>query len=221
MPDTPIEIQTTSTPDSAVIWLHGLGADGNDFVPIVSELNLPDSLGIRFIFPHAPHRPVTCNGGYVMRAWYDIYSLENIEQEDLAGLTESRQYIESLIQDEIDRGIQPGRIILMGFSQGGAVALHAGLRHTDTLAGIGALSTYLPFRDSLDTDKNAANQNTPIFMAHGQYDPVVRFDLGDRSCQLLRQSGYDIDWHDYSMEHSVCMEEISDISDWLKRLLTN
>lgn len=219
MPDQPIEIETTATPTAAVIWLHGLGADGNDFVPIVPELELPDSLGIRFIFPHAPQRPVTCNDGYVMRAWYDIYSLEDFDHEDKAGFTESQQYIETLIRTETERGIAPHRIILMGFSQGGAVVLHTGLRHSQTLAGIGALSTYLPLRDAVKTEKNEVNSDTPIFMAHGLNDPVVRYEYGEASCKVLEQLGYSVDWNNYPMEHSLCVEEINDISKWIVNTL--
>lgn len=220
MTDQPIEIQTSPAPDAAVIWLHGLGADGNDFVPLVPELGLPDTLAIRFIFPHAPLRPVTCNGGYVMRAWYDIYSLDNLDREDHEGLVESRHRVESLIQQEMDRGIDAHRIILMGFSQGGAVVLDTGLRFSRRLAGIGALSTYLPQADLLDTEKHTANADVPIFMAHGQYDPVVRYALGEKSCQTISQQGYPVDWHSYPMEHSVCMEEIRDIANWIRKRLT-
>lgn len=220
MADLPIEIQTSDSPNAAVIWLHGLGADGNDFAPIIPELGLPGSLGIRFIFPHAPFRPVTCNGGYVMRAWYDIYSLEDLDREDRDGLVEAQQILESFIHQEIERGIDPQRIILMGFSQGGAVVLHTGLRFSQRLGGIGALSTYLPLADLVSVEKHSANADVPIFMAHGQYDPVVRYALGDKSCQAIQQHGYDVSWHSYPMEHSVCMEEIHDISEWLARLLS-
>ena len=214
------EIQTHPSPDAAVIWLHGLGADGGDFVSIVPELQLPDTLRIRFIFPHAPFRPVTCNGGYVMRAWYDIYSLDDLDQEDHEGLLESQNTVESLIQREVDRGISPDRIILTGFSQGGAVVLFTGLRFSRRLAGIGALSTYLPLADLVGTEKNTANADVPIFMAHGQYDPVVRYALGEKSCQAIRQHGYTVDWHSYPMEHSVCMEEIHDIAGWIQQRIT-
>lgn len=220
MTDQPIIVETDPSADAAVIWLHGLGADGNDFVPLVPELGLPDSLKIRFIFPHAPFRPVTCNGGYVMRAWYDVYSLDDLSNEDRDGLEESRQTLESLIGDEIERGIPAGRIILLGFSQGGALALYTGLRSARKLAGIGALSTYLPQADLLVTEKHPANNAVPIFMAHGDYDPVVRYAAGEKSCQLLRQQGYAVDWHRYPMEHSVCMEEIGDIASWLTGCLS-
>ena len=219
MPDSPLEIETHPAPDAAVIWLHGLGADGHDFESIVPELPLPDSLKIRFIFPHAPFRPVTCNGGYVMRAWYDVFSLEKIDREDRAGLEEARQTVESLIQQEMERGISADRIILMGFSQGGAVVLFTGLRFSQRLAGIGALSTYLPLASSLGEEKHPANAEIPIFMAHGEYDPVVRFALGEQSCRLIQQQGYNVHWHSYPMEHGVCMEEIHDIAQWLGQQL--
>jgi len=220
MTDQPIEILTSTTPDASVIWLHGLGADGNDFVPLVPELQLPDTLGVRFIFPHAPHRPVTCNGGYVMRAWYDIYSLENTRREDRDGMVESQHLVETLIQQEIHRGINPDRIILMGFSQGGAIALYTGLRFSHRLGGIGALSTYLPFANQIADERHDANNNVPIFMAHGLYDPVVSMALGETSCQALKGLGYSVQWHSYPMEHSVCLEEITDISQWLLQLLS-
>lgn len=220
MTDQPIEIQNSPSPDASVIWLHGLGADGNDFVPLVPELNLPDSLGIRFIFPHAPFRPVTCNGGYVMRAWYDIYSLDDLDREDHEGLVEAQHIVESLIHQEIERGITPGRIILMGFSQGGAVVLHTGLRYSQRLAGIGALSTYLPLADLVGTEKHTANADVPVFMAHGEYDPVVRFALGEKSCQAIKEHGHPVDWHSYPMEHSVCMEEIQDLAQWIRQRLS-
>ena len=220
MPDFPIEIETSTSPSASVIWLHGLGADGNDFVPIVPELKLPDDVGIRFIFPNAPHQPVSCNGGYVMRSWYDIYSLDDFDKEDKAGLTESQKSIESLIQHEVDRGINPERIILMGFSQGGAVVLHTGLRHSRRLAGIGALSTYLPLREDVIGEKHTANVDVPIFMAHGLYDPVVRYEYGESSCKQLQHLGYSINWNSYPMEHNVCTEEINDISTWINRCLS-
>jgi phospholipase/carboxylesterase len=221
MSDLPIEIDTTPNPTAAVIWLHGLGADGNDFVPIVPELKLPNDLGIRFIFPNAPHQPVTCNGGYVMRSWYDIYSLNDFDREDKTGLMQSQQTVEQLIQNEISRGIKPDRIILMGFSQGGAVVLHTGLRYSQRLAGIGALSTYLPLRDDVMEEKHSANTNIPIFMAHGLHDTIVRYEFGEKSCQLLQQLGYCVNWFSYPMEHNVCAEEINDISTWIQQTLSH
>ena len=217
--DDRIEICTSDSATASVIWLHGLGADGSDFVPIVPELQLPESLKIRFIFPHAPVRPVTCNGGYEMRAWYDIYSLENFEQEDEAGFIDSQHQIEAIIAEENKRGIPSDRIVLMGFSQGGAIALYTGLRHAQKLAGIGALSTYLPLRKSAITDYSQNNINTAIFMAHGTQDPVVLYRHGKDSYELLKKMGYTIDWRDYQMEHNVCIEEIADISKWLTQCL--
>lgn len=214
-----IEICTSSTPTATVIWLHGLGADGNDFAPIVPELLLSESLSIRFLFPHAPIRPVTCNGGYEMRAWYDIYSLDDFEREDEAGLQDSQQHIEALIASENEKGIPSQRIVLMGFSQGGAIALHAGLRHQQPLAGIGALSTYLPLRKTAITDYSQNNICTPIFMAHGLQDPVVKYPHGKTSHKLLQEIGCSVEWKDYNMEHNVCPEEINDISKWLQQCL--
>lgn len=219
MNDTPIEINTTDSPTASIIWLHGLGADGNDFAPIIPELNLAQDCGYRFIFPHAPIRPVTCNGGYEMRAWYDIYSLDDNSQQDAAGLHQAKTYIETLIAKEAARGIPPQRVILMGFSQGGAVALHAGLRFPESLAGIGALSTYLPLHETVATEAHASNADASIFMAHGSHDPVVSYSLGVRSRRELEQRGYKVEWHEYPMEHSVCGEEIRDISHWLNERL--
>lgn len=215
MPDTPIELETDTKPDAAVIWLHGLGADGNDFVPVVPELALSARLGIRFIFPHAPLRPVTCNNGYVMRAWYDIDSLENFRHEDIAGLAEARTRINELIAQQIARGIPAERIVLMGFSQGGAVALYTGLRHPQRLAGIGALSTYLPLAGTTTHETHASNADIPIFMAHGLHDPVVLHRYGERACDTLRAIGCAVEWHSYPMEHSLCPTEITDIAAWL------
>jgi len=217
--ETPIEITLGKHPTASVIWLHGLGADGNDFAPVVHELDLPPEIGIRFIFPHAPFQPVTCNGGYVMRAWYDIYSLESIDQEDEAGLLHSRALIETLIAQEIERGIPSTRIILMGFSQGGAVALYTGLRHTQPLAGIGALSTYLPLHDITAAEIQSANAHIPVFIAHGLDDPVVSYRLGRRSLQHLQVLGLTPQWHEYPMQHSICMEELDDISNWILECL--
>jgi len=217
--DPPIEIETADSPDSAVIWLHGLGADGNDFAPIIPELGLPAHSAIRFIFPHAPPQPVTCNGGYVMRAWYDIYSLDNLDREDSSGLEQARQIVNTLIQRELDRGIPAQRIVLMGFSQGGAVALYSGLRYPQTLAGIGALSTYLPLQASTEENLHPANRHTPILMGHGMHDPVVRYALGETSYEWLVQRDFVVSWHRYAMEHGVCLEEIGDIGQWLGQCL--
>ncbi len=213
--DPPIEIETAADPDAAVIWLHGLGADGHDFEPVVGQLALAPGSRVRFIFPHAPHRPVTLNGGYVMRAWYDIYSLERGAQQDREGLEDARRIVDALIQREVERGIPPSRIVLMGFSQGGAVALHAGLRRDEPLAGIGALSTYLPLHHLLAEERHPNSHDTPIFMAHGLYDPVITYDIGTNSRDRLLEQGYHVEWHEYPMEHGLCPQEIGDIARWL------
>lgn len=222
--DNPIILQTcpddSRKADAAVIWLHGLGADGSDFVPIVSELKLPDALNIRFIFPHAPLRPITINQGYRMRGWYDITSLDIANRDDEAGIVESSAMLTRLCDQQLAQGIAATRIIVAGFSQGGAIALHAGLRYAHTLGGIMALSTYLPMQQRLQQESTAANRNTPIFMAHGLHDDVVATQFGQQTRALLQQQGYRVQWHDYAMGHSVCMEEINDISNWLERILT-
>jgi len=222
--DNPIILQTgpddAREADAAVIWLHGLGADGSDFVPIVSELKLPDALNIRFIFPHAPLRPITINQGYRMRGWYDITSLDIAERDDEAGIVESSAMLTRLCDEQLALGVAAERIIVAGFSQGGAIALHAGLRYARTLGGIMALSTYLPMQQRLQQEATAANRDTPIFMAHGLHDDVVATQFGLQTRALLQQQGYRVQWHDYAMGHSVCMEEINDISDWLDRVLT-
>ena len=222
--DKPIILQTgpddAREADAAVIWLHGLGADGSDFVPIVSELKLPDALNIRFIFPHAPLRPITINQGYRMRGWYDITSLDIAERDDEAGIVESSTMLTRLCDEQLALGVAAQRIIVAGFSQGGAIALHAGLRYARTLGGIMALSTYLPMQQRLQQEATAANHETPIFMAHGLHDDVVATQFGLQTRALLQQQGYRVQWHDYAMGHSVCMEEINDISDWLDRVLT-
>lgn len=210
-----IEVTTAQHPDAAVIWLHGLGADGHDFEAIVPELKLPIELGIRFIFPHAPYRPITLNNGYVMRGWYDIANLEFGSQEDATGIEESAAIIESLIETEISRGIPSERIILAGFSQGGAVILHTGLRYKKPLAGLMALSTYLPLADSFVTAAAALNQQYNIFMAHGLQDDIVNYQYGLKSRMLLEQAGHQIQWHDYPMGHSVCQDEIHHIRQWI------
>lgn len=215
-----VEIETGANPPCAVIWLHGLGADGHDFEPIVDELDLADLPAIRFVFPHAPMRPVTINGGYVMRAWYDIVSLDfSDRREDPQGVRESALQIEALIARENSRGIADEHIVLAGFSQGGAVALHAGLRHKQRLAGILALSTYLPLADTLPAEANVANRAVPIFMAHGRGDTVIPCALGQRSGERLQIMGYPLQWHTYNAEHTVCMEELRDIETWLHGLL--
>lgn len=218
-----IELETTPNPTSAVIWMHGLGADGNDFVPIVNELDLAGAPGIRFIFPHAPTRPVTINNGYVMRAWYDIAfgDLEGkTRKADEKGVRESQAQIGQLIAREMSRGIATGKIVLAGFSQGGAIALHTGLRYPEKLAGVMALSTYLPLADSFTAEAAPANAKTPVFMAHGTQDPVVPYAMGRDSRDLLQQAGYAIEWQEYPMQHSVCLEEVADIGRWLTGVLS-
>jgi phospholipase/carboxylesterase len=197
--------------------MHGLGADGNDFVPVVPELELPPA-PIRFVFPHAPMQPVTINGGMVMRAWYDI-SDAAVRREDERGVRASQARVEKLIEREKRRGTKASRLVLAGFSQGGAIALHTGLRHAERLAGIMALSSYVPVADKLAAEASAANRDAPIFMAHGTQDPVIPFQLALQSRELLASLGYSAEWHEYSMPHSVCPEEIADIGAWLRRTL--
>jgi phospholipase/carboxylesterase len=211
-----IEIETGAAPTAAVIWLHGLGADGSDFVPVVPELGLPRELSVRFVFPHAPQMPVTCNGGYVMPAWYDIISLDPDKRVvDGAGIEASRRSIEALIAREVGRGIAADRIVLAGFSQGGAIAYATALTHAEPLAGIIALSTYIPEAESLFANASAANHGVPILAAHGTEDDVVSLRLGLRARDALRQHGYAVEWHEYPMPHSVCLEEIATIGAWL------
>ena len=213
-----IEIETKPKPSHAVIWLHGLGADGNDFVPVVKELKLPP-LGIRFVFPHAPMRPVTINGGFVMRAWYDIAYQELAFKEDERGLRESQKLIEELIVRENTRSIPSSRIVLAGFSQGGVLALQTGLRQSKLLAGLMALSSYLPMSPMIEVERNAASNSVPIFMGHGITDNIVPLALGRMSRDTLIKLGYEVEWHQYTMPHSVCPEELADIGVWLKRVL--
>lgn len=214
-----IELSTSSTPTSSIIWLHGLGADGHDFEGIVPELQLPADSHIRFVFPHAPYRPITLNNGYVMRGWYDIASLEFGHQEDDMGIRESADLLEQLIDQEISRGISPQNIILAGFSQGGAIVLHTGLRHRQTLGGIMALSTYVPLANTLNLEASAENRQTPIFMAHGLQDEIINYKYGAQSRILLQQAGYPVEGHDYPMGHSVCIDEIRDIRHWLMTII--
>ena len=213
-----IEIETKRKPSHAVIWLHGLGADGNDFVPVVKELKLPP-LGIRFVFPHAPMRPVTINGGFVMRAWYDIAYQELAFKEDERGLRESQKLIEELIMRENTRGIPSSRIVLAGFSQGGVLTLQTGLRQSKPLAGLMALSSYVPMSPMIEVERNAASNSVPVFMGHGITDNIVPLALGKMSRDTLTKLGYKVDWHQYTMPHSVCAEELADIGVWLKRVL--
>jgi len=211
-----IQIPATSTHKYSIIWLHGLGADGHDFEGIVPELNLIDSSSVRFIFPHAPVQAITVNRGMEMRAWYDILSMEELQREvDVAGIERSTQLVNQLIQKEIDRGISTKNILLVGFSQGGVLALHAGLRYPEPLAGIIALSAYLPTLDSLNSQRAPANNHTPIFMSHGIIDSVVAVETGKAAFDGLKELGYQIEWHDYVMEHSVCVEEIEQIAQFI------
>ena len=216
MTEQAIQITSTEPASASVIWLHGLGADGNDFVPVVKMLNLPH---VRFILPHAPYLKITRNNGYEMRAWYDIYGLTPISREDADGIAESQLQIEKLIAQEISRGIPAERIVLAGFSQGGAIALYTSLRYKQPLAGVLALSTYLPLRAQLATEKSEANLAIPIFMAHGRDDAVITLETSQVSFRLLQEHYANIEWHEYAMEHSVCAQEIEDIRDFLLRAL--
>ena len=212
-----IEVETTNNPQFAVIWLHGLGADGSDFEPVVPELDLDEQPVVRFIFPHAPEMPVTCNGGYVMPAWYDIITLEkNSRRVDEAGIVHSRQAIRALIERENQRGIPCERIFLAGFSQGGAVAYTTALTHPEKLAGLIALSTYMPVQRLLVDEKTEANKAIPVFAAHGMDDDVVAPELGMAARDFLLEQGYSVEWHEYPMPHSVCLPEVKAIGKWLK-----
>jgi phospholipase/carboxylesterase len=214
-----IELQTGHHPLASVIWLHGLGADGNDFVSIVREMKLPDTLPLRFIFPHAPVRPVSINNGFEMRAWYDIAQGPSGFQSNEADIRASQKQLEQLIENEIARGMPAEKIILAGFSQGGVIALQTGLRYNKKLNGIMALSTYLGLPESLAHEAAAANKNIPLFMAHGEQDTMIAFHTAEASRDKLQQLGYQPEWHSYAMPHSVCMEEIEDIADWLKNVV--
>lgn len=226
-PDAPpapldtVEIETGPNPTHSVVWLHGLGADGHDFEPVVAAMNVTTLPPTRFVFPHAPMRPVTINGGYVMRAWYDLVSTDFSQQrEDPDGVHESAKLAEALIARENARGIDDDRIVLAGFSQGGAIALHAGLRHPRPLAGILALSTYLPLAATFAAERSPANVNTPVFMAHGRGDTVIPYEFAKLSYGLLSQLGQPVSWHPYFAEHTVALEELRDIEAWLRNVLT-
>jgi len=214
-----VEREPSAPARASIIWLHGLGADGHDFEPIVPELGLAEDLAVRFIFPHAPERAVTINGGMVMRAWYDILGLDIRRDEDIEGLRTSETQVRALVEREVSRGVSEERIVLAGFSQGGAIALQAGVRHPRRLAGIMALSTYLTLPEKLESEASPANGDCPIFMAHGTQDPVVPYEGGQLSRQALEAQGYEIEWREYPMPHSVCAEEIADISSWLTGVL--
>ena len=214
-----VEHSTGPNPTHCVLWLHGLGADGHDFAPIVPELRLPASLSVRFIFPHAAIQPVTINGGMAMRAWYDILTPSLIKQEDAVGIRASEGAIHALIARENARGIPSEKIVLAGFSQGCAMTLHTGLRSPAKLAGLMGLSGYLPLIDMADNERHAANAQTPIFLAHGTHDPVVALERAEASRAKLTALGYPVQWHTYPMQHSVCAQEINDISRFLQSVL--
>ena len=214
-----IEIETAPNPQVAVIWMHGLGADGNDFVPMVKELDLAGLPAIRFIFPHARQIPVTVNNGYVMRAWYDIVGTDIARREDETGLRSSQVEVEALIAREKSRGIPAERIILAGFSQGCAMTLQTGLRHDEKLAGLLCLSGYVPLADKLSNERSDASLKTPVFLVHGTHDGVIPVARAHQSRDLLMALGYQVEWHEYPMQHSLCLEEVNDISAWLKKVL--
>jgi phospholipase/carboxylesterase len=214
-----VELQTHPAPSASVIWLHGLGADGYDFVPVVRELEALGAPPARYVFPHAPTMPVTINGGYVMRAWYDILGNDLVQREDERGIRTSQSLVEALIARESERGLPSARIVLAGFSQGGAIALQTGLRQPAPLAGLLALSTYLPLAATVAQERSAANAATPVFMAHGTSDPVVPMARGAASRDALQAMGYSVEWHEYAMPHSVCEDEIRDIARFLERVL--
>lgn len=213
-----IEIETAAGPQASVIWMHGLGADANDFLPILDELDLP-AVPIRFIFPNAPMQPVTINGGYVMRAWYDILTADIVRREDETGVRNSQRAVEQLMLREEARGVPWHRIVLAGFSQGGAIALHTGLRQARPIAGVMALSTYVPVASKLADETTDAARGVPIFYAHGTADPVVPIARAVASRELLERLGHAVEWHEYRMPHSVCEPEIADIAAWLRRVL--
>jgi len=212
-----VEVETGPEPVGSVIWLHGLGADGHDFEPIVPELRLPETMPLRFVFPHAPVRPVTVNGGMAMRAWYDIVSLDKEGRADESGVRESSEILDDLIARELERGIEASKIVIAGFSQGGAIVLHNMLRRSEQLAGVMALSTYVPLPNATDVeiDEHRDAASLPVFVGHGSVDPMVPVQAGKNSAALLDSLGYRVQWHEYPMAHGVCPQEIDDIRDWL------
>jgi phospholipase/carboxylesterase len=214
-------IEPTADHRASVIWLHGLGADGHDFEPVVPELGLPEELGIRFIFPHAPLRPVTVNGGMVMRSWYDIKDADLSVQRHRPDFDSSATILENWIRAEITAGIPSDKIITAGFSQGGAIALHCGLGFSQQLAGLLILSSYLPFADVLEQKQAEINKNTPVLMMHGEYDPVIPLEFARQSCAILKQHHYAVEWHDYPIQHGVCAEEIKRAGEWLASRLAS
>ena len=216
LPDC-VEVISGENPVGSVIWLHGLGADGHDFEPIVPELRLPAELPLRFVFPHAPTRPVTINGGMVMRAWYDIVTLDTEGRADADGVRESTAILEALIAREMERGIPADKIVIAGFSMGGAIAINTALHTTHTLAGLMALSTYLPLPG--EVDGSSGSRDLPVFMAHGSFDPMLPMQWGQLSAKKLEETGFGVEWHEYPMAHAVCPQEIADIREWLLRIL--
>lgn len=216
-----VEVNPAREADSAVIWLHGLGADGHDFEPIVPELRLPADSAVRFIFPHAPERPITINGGMRMRAWYDILELSFDARTDLNHILESAEQVGKLVRREIERGIPPERLVLAGFSQGGAIAMQVALQLDQQLAGLMALSTWLPRETKLSEHYRETNLQTPVFMAHGSVDPVIPMRMGILAREYLRELGMEVIWNEYMMEHGVCLEEIQDIGNWLRSRLAS
>jgi phospholipase/carboxylesterase len=214
-----IELATGPAPRAAVIWLHGLGADGHDFEPVVPQLGLPAGLAVRFVFPHAPRIPVTINGGAVMRAWYDVRAADGARRQDAAGVRRSAEQLTALIAREVGRGVAARRIVLAGFSQGGAMALHTGLRHPERLGGILALPCFLPLADTVATEAAGPNRDVPVLMAHGTQDAMIPISRGRQSRDRLLALGYRVDWREYPMPHSVSAEEIADVGDWLGRIL--
>ena len=215
LPDC-VEVVSGETPVGSVIWLHGLGADGHDFEPIVPELRLPADLPLRFVFPHAPTRPVTINGGMVMRAWYDIVTLDAEGRADADGVRESTAILEELIAREMERGIPADRIVIAGFSMGGAIAINTALNTARGLAGLMALSTYLPLPS--EVDGTSGSRDLPVFMAHGSFDPMLPMQWGQLSAKKLEETGFSVEWHEYPMAHAVCPQEIADIREWLLRV---
>jgi phospholipase/carboxylesterase len=211
-----LEVTTGPAPEFSVIWMHGLGADGHDFEPVVPFLGLPGTLPVRFIFPHALRRPITVNGGMVMRAWYDIIEISTTKGQDEAGIRHSAEKIHALVDLEISRGIPAEKIVLAGFSQGGAMALHVGLRYPQRLAGIMALSAYLLFPERIETERSQANSETPVFLAHGTQDPMVPYVLGEAARSVLQEGRWPVEWHSYPIPHSVSQAEIVDIGHWLQ-----
>jgi len=215
-----VTVETGPNPTTTILWMHGLGADGHDFEPLVPELLEAGMPALRFVFPHAPVRPVTINNGYQMRAWYDIVGIDRRSAEDFVGIQASADALTDLIRAENARGVANSQIVLAGFSQGGAMALHLATRFPDKLAGVIGLSCYLPLAKEFASERSSANLTTPIFMAHGAQDPVVPFSMGDESRRVLEGTGYRVEWHAYPMPHALCAEEVADIKSFIAKLLT-